>query len=657
MRNLIFFLLLLTALPASSQVVAGNYTPGFYSSVNYVKNPSCILNDANITDASGIVSRTTASPITEGLKASCLIDGTASAQVVKFTMSSFDTDLDGGNCEASFSYRGDASLYKVYVESPVSTKISADVQLMDTGSTTRTERINFPCGVRADAKALVLETTGASPAAIKVGKAYGGKATNVGSTQLISEWTSYTPTIGLTGGSTTAYGKWRQNGGDVEVSFDATFTTIFTGGTASVSLPSACSAIDTAKLPTGYATGVGLPNSNVRFYDVGTGQWGGSIVYNDTTTVLMRTWTDDVGAGGNHVQVDAVISTTIPFTWANNDRVSGYFKVPCVGWTAQTVVMPDAQGWYVDANISGANPSLGTSNVSSYTEITNGSLTMTPRTGSAAAGIMCSSTNAAATPTTSTSTCSAGSESLGLNAVIPVSGAYEVCADFSHYMEADQAEGINTAFQIVQTPTNAQTITTEGGSRKSGRNAPLAIATGTAQAINVPYTVCGIFQLSAGTNGFRLMYEQLVTGTPNGSEVLADELSTVGQRNVRFTIKPINSQQQAILANSVSTGTVNGEKIGRATVANSGSATITSQSTGFLSSVSRASIGLVDLVFTTGYFSASPSCTCTARLGGRLCAIDNTSPPSTTGGRFWTGLANTAAEADVEFQVICMGPR
>lgn len=588
-------------------------------------------------------------------KGSATWDGSSASQTLTSQTITIEKGYYGQNCEAGIVAQVPSGTATHTVQAYDGTNILVSATIVSS-TTPRLNTVNFPCP-QSGTVALRLVTVASDEPLIAVDDAYLGLARNVGGTQLISEWTSYTPTIGLTGGSTTAYGKYRRVGDSVEVQFDATFTTIFTGGTASVSLPSVCSAIDTAKLPTGYATGVGLPNSNVRLYDVGTGQWGGSIVYNDTTTVLMRTWTDDVGAGGNHIQVDAAISTTIPFTWVNNDRVSGFFKVPCTGWTAQTIVMPNAQGWYVDANISGANPSLGTSNVSSYTEITNGSLTMTPRTGSAAAGIMCSSTNAAATPTTSTSTCSAGSESLGLNAVIPVSGAYEVCADFSHYMEADQAEGVNTAFQIVQTPTNAQTITTEGGSRKSGRNAPLAIASGTAQAINVPYTVCGIFQLSAGTNGFRLMYEQLVTGTPNGSEILADELSTVGQRNLRFTIKPINSQQQAILANSVSTGTANGDKIGRATIANSGSASITSQSTGFLSSVSYVSTGVVDTFFTAGYFSAAPSCTCTARLGGRLCAIDNTTPPSTSGARFWTGLSNTAAEANVEFQIICVGPR
>lgn len=646
MRNLIFFLLLLTALPASSQVVAGNYTPGFYSSVNYVKNPSCILNDANITDASGIVSRTTASPITEGLKASCLIDGTASAQVVKFTMSSFDTDLDGGNCEASFSYRGDASLYKVYVESPVSTKISADVQLTNTGSTTRTERINFPCGVRADAKALVLETTGASPAAIKVGNVYGGKATNVGSTQLVGKLPAYTPTTGGFGTNrSNLYVNMNRLGsrltGDIALTATAAVS-----GTITFSLPSGV-VIDTSTYRNGGSANV-VGKCHARSSGSGA-DYRGDLIINDSTSFSVRG-----GDGSSNLW-----NATTPLTWANNDEFGcSLTGVEIQGWAAQTVVMPDAQGWYIDATIAGANPSLGTSNVSSYTEITNGSLTMTPRTGSAAAGIMCSSTNAAATPTTSTSTCSAGSESLGLNAVIPVSGAYEVCADFSHYMEADQAEGVNTAFQIVQTPTNAQTITTEGGSRKSGRNAPLAIASGTAQAINIPYTVCGIFQLSAGTNGFRLMYEQLVTGTPNGSEILADELSTVGQRNMRFTIKPINSQQQAILANSVSTSATNGLKTESFSFTCSGSSSIAAQlgGTSWISSIGNIAAGVCAVGISAGTFSGSPQCQVTWTGGGSNAVVYSYAETSSG---FNVGAVTDTGAAATSFtgKAMCVGPR
>ena len=579
-------------------------------------------------------------------------DSGAASQTLSYAAITVPQGYKGNNCEGAIYAQTPSGTATHLVQAYDGTNILVSATIVSS-TTPRLNTVNFPCP-QSGTVALRIISVAADEPLIAIDDAYLGLARNVGSTQLISEWVSYTPTIGLTGGSTTAYGKYRRVGDSVEVQFDATFTTVFTGGTGSVSLPSVCSAIDTAKLPTGYAVGVGLPNSNLRLFDVSAGQWGGSIVYNDTTTVLMRVWTDDVGAGGNHVQVDAVISTTTPFTWVNNDRVSGYFKVPCVGWTAQTIVMPDAQGWWAGASIVGAAASLSTSTQASFTEITNAGLTLTPTGGSATIGIACAS---GTTNTAGATTCAAAAESLGVTVSVPVSGAYRVCTSAANFMEdAGAATNVNAlqTFKVNLTTAASSTVVTSGDA-----TAHAALKTNSGGGGEViggahPFSVCSIFQLSAGGNTFRLMYSSSISGTLATNTI--DASGGVSQ-NVSFRIEPVSQQQQAVLANSVSTGTTNGERIGRATIANSGSASITSQSTGFLSSVSYVSTGVVDTFFTAGYFSAAPSCTCTARLGGRLCSIDNTAPPSISGARFWTGAANTATEANIEFQIICIGPR
>jgi len=545
-------------------------------------------------------------------KGSATWDGSSSSQTLTSQTITIEKGYYGQNCEAGIVAQVPSGTATHTVQAYDGTNILVSATIVSS-TTPRLNTVNFPCP-QSGTVALRLVTVASDEPLIAIDDAYLGLARNVGSTQLISEWTSYTPTIGLTGGSTTAYGKWRQNGGDVEVSFDATFTTIFTGGTASVSLPSACSAIDTTKLPTGYATGVGLPNSNVRFYDVGTGQWGGSIVYNDTTTVLMRTWTDDVGAGGNHVQVDAVISTTIPFTWANNDRVSGYFKVPCVGWAAQTTASIDAiskRGSIYFASGSATNTgAVATFNVAGF-----GTNTLEGQ---------------ALAPTTA--------NDLGIRMTGAPAATYEVQATGRFYASSAATTGTRTVCNY----------SLYDGTSTRGDSYAIATGAGSNETNDGVGTLTGQFVLSSAGTINVVVRGQRVTG--NGT--------CYAEGPVSISIKNVSQQSPAIvLANSVSTGTVNGEKIGRATIANSGSASITSQSTGFLSSVSYVSTGVVDTFFTAGYFSAAPSCTCTARLGGRLCAIDNTTPPSTSGARFWTGLANTAAEANVEFQIICVGPR
>lgn len=613
MRNLIFFLLLLTALPASSQVVAGNYTPGFYSSVNYVKNPSCILNDANITDASGIVSRTTASPITEGLKASCLIDGTASAQVVKFTMSSFDTDLDGGNCEASFSYRGDASLYKVYVESPVSTKISADVQLTDTGSTTRTERINFPCGVRADAKALVLETTGASPAGIKVGNAYGGKATNVGSTQLISEWTSYTPIVTALGGGAvsnyTAYGKWRQVGDTMEVDISIQFSAASSAFTTpAVSIPSAYT-IDTSKLPTSVTLGA-KPLGHVSLHDSGTSSYtyNGKASYYSTTVVELEWWNTTNTA-------NTAITNTVPFTFISGDEIYTRFSVPIVGWTAQTTASINAISKRGSAYFATGNDIITSGTATAFNDASFSSPTLEGQ---------------ALAPTTA--------NDVGIRLANAPAGVYEVTANGWFYAYRSS----------VQTSTNCVYDLYDGTSSRgaSVAGAPNVSGVSTLDGIG---SVSGTFTLSsAGTMNVVL----------RGQRSSGDGACYV-DGPVSISIKNVSQPSPAIvLANSVSTSATNGLKTESATLTCSGSSSIGTQlgGTSWISSIGNISVGVCSVVIAAGTFSGTPQCQATWSGGGSnsmLYTYLETSTGFSIGGITDAGGNSTSFTG----KVMCVGPR
>jgi hypothetical protein len=577
--------------------------PGFESS-----DPTAVW----VIALAGTVSRTsTAANVGSGSYA-LSYDAAATNGTVTSAAVAVPNGFIGKTLEASCDIKNtSAGLYKIQAYD--GTNVLAE-QLITTDSTYYVRNtLRFPSPTSGSISIRFLAGTAGEPV-FYIDDCYLGIDRGQGSTQLISEWVSYTPSIGLTGGSTTAYGKYRQNGTNVEVQFDATFTTVFTGGVASVSIPSACSEIDTTQLPTGYATGVGLPNSNARLYDVGTGQWGGSIVYNDTTSVLMRTWTDDVGAGGNHVQVDAAISTTIPFTWANNDRVSGSFTVPCTAFKAQTTASIDAiskRGSIYFASGSATN----TGAVAAFNVAGFGTNTLEGQ---------------ALAPTTA--------NDLGIRMTGAPAGTYEVQATGRFYVSSAATTGTRTVCNY----------SLYDGTSTRGDVYALAPGGLTAESNDGIGSLTGQFVLSSAGTINVVVRGQRVTG--NGT--------CYAEGPVSISIKNVSQNSPAIvIANSVSTGTVNGDKIGRATVANSGSASITSQSTGFLSSVSYVSTGLVDTFFSTGYFSAAPSCTCTARLGGRLCAIDNTTPPSISGARFWTGLANTAAEANVEFQIICVGPR
>lgn len=613
--------------------------PGFESS-----DPTAVW----VIALAGTVSRTsTAADVGSGSYA-LSYDAAATNGTVTSAAVAVPNGFIGKTLEASCDIKNtSAGLYKIQAYD--GTNVLAE-QLITTDSTYFIRNtLRFPSPTSGSISIRFLAGTAGEPV-FYVDDCYLGIDRGQGSTQLISEPTAYTPTIGLTGGTTSASAKWQRVGTDIEVWGDATFTTVFTGGTATVSLPSVCT-IDASKFPTTPATGVGIIDSKVYFYDVGSGQYGGTVTYNDTSTVLLRTLQDDVGAGGNHVFADAAINTTIPFTWANNDRLSFRFKVPCVGWTAQTIVMPDAQGWYVDATIAGANASLGTSSVSSYTVIGSSSLSMTKASGSADVQVPCSGGNAP-----SGLTCSAGSELFGAAFNIPKSGAYRVCVSANHYIDSPAGSiHVTATFQLAETSTTSDTILQEGkGKAMSGS---VAIS-GDRREYRSVYT-CGDFVFSSvGQKVVKLMYETEISGTPDNHYIKADGDTLLGQPDVHLTVWPLSQQQQAILANSVSTSAQNGLKTESFSFTCSGSSSIGVQlgGTSWVSSVGNIAAGVCAVGISAGTFSGSPQCQATW-TGGGSNAIVYTYAETSSG--FNVGAVTDTGGAASSFtgKAMCVGPR
>lgn len=217
---------------------------------------------------------------------------------------------------------------------------------------------------------------------------------------------------------------------------------------------------------------------------------------------------------------------------------------------SETSIRPIDAAWYVDATISGANPSLGTSSITSYTEITDAGLTLTPTSGSAPVGIMCSSTNAAATPSSSATVCTSGSESLGINASIPYAGLFEVCMAFSNSVSVASTGVHGITFQISETGTASQTDIYTGLTRSNTR---LGTVSGTSgQDAHFPHQLCEVLNFSStGLKGIRLKYTQGITNTVNSSAIIGDASGTSnGGRNIRITMKPWLSPMPAPLLTS-----------------------------------------------------------------------------------------------------------
>lgn len=193
--------------------------------------------------------------------------------------------------------------------------------------------------------------------------------------------------------------------------------------------------------------------------------------------------------------------------------------------------------FFASGQMTGANYDLGVAGAGTYGEMSNASMTLTPDAGSSAIGVMCSGTNAATAPSTSATTCAAGSESNGINAALPRAGTYRVCVDFSAYADGASSSNLrfSTLFQIVETPTNAQTITTGTPAAQLSRNF-FQIATVALNDVS-PITLCRNFNYGAsGTKGYRLFYNEVAVASVNSELILSDNSNS---RAVYWSIKEL----------------------------------------------------------------------------------------------------------------------
>lgn len=301
-----------------------------------------------------------------------------------------------------------------------------------------------------------------------------------------------------------------------------------------------------------------------------------------------------------------------------------------------------ASAWFVDVNISGTNPSLGTAAVASYTGIENSALTMTLNSGSATAQIGCSSTN----PPTGL-TCSAGNESVSVAFNPPFSGYFDVCAAFG-WLGTVAANGIvNTTFQMIETPINAQTISQEGKDRTGS-----TIDSTAATQNGTPYLKCGTFLFSDTSQKLvRLMYEQSVAGTVNSVNVLTDGNTGNGQRDVRITVRPVVANVSQLSVNGIVVSNSTGqERLVRARFTSSGNCVLVDQSGTWISSCTRNSGGNYTLNIISGIFSSTPTCVVTPKILIGT-SIPNSSTNVTVEVRDYAGT-----DTDGDFGVICQGP-
>ncbi len=199
-------------------------------------------------------------------------------------------------------------------------------------------------------------------------------------------------------------------------------------------------------------------------------------------------------------------------------------------------VLPQANGgiptWYLSAKVTGGNPVLAFTTSATYKEIPAGSVfsgTLTPTSGSVAAGITCNLTSHAADPSTSATTCNstgaagdATKGTLGVSFNIGAPGIYEICFYAGWFGQAGgSAVLFQHTFGLVETPVNAQTATITGVNQVG-----FVYDAAANLHVGIQAAICEPFNWRSATTGdlktVRLFYNQTITTTAANNAFLCD---------------------------------------------------------------------------------------------------------------------------------------
>jgi hypothetical protein len=365
-------------------------------------------------------------------------------------------------------------------------------------------------------------------------------------------------------------------------------------------------------------------------------------------------------ATGNRTFALQGAATTGSVNLANTSGQGGlFFSLDRFPTSQEQAVRPDQVAWMVNANIGGANPTVGTAAVTSYTALSNSGLDMVLGSGSLGARIPCSSTN----PSTGL-TCSAGDETIGVNFTAPMAGFVEACFAFGIQYTCDGTATACTSaqptFQVIETGNADQTIVQEGGAKvQVGASAFGSTIASSAYAQSVK--VCGTFYFaSAGEKTLRLMHE--TPANARGMSLLADRSATNGQRDIHVTVRPTSQANPApLIVGSVTSRSTGLERIERASlsaVCTAGTCTLSSSTPG-ISAVTFSATGRYNVAFAASTFSAAPVCFYTP-----FASTGSVSVAATQGSGTITSTTHTIAFMDAAgsfvnaaFDVLCMGPR
>lgn len=644
-----YIALLLLVLVSSAHAVFSNADKAQLGFVNYAPNPGAEFGKTGYTASAGtFATTTTAANLARGAVGFSW-DGSATGQTVTSTQVTIPAGLYGANCLAKVTYKTAESTVPYVLEAiDGSSNVLGSVTL-SAASTFTDAYAPFICPSSSTFALRVRTSSSAGdPAIIYFDEVWLGKNYQLGTVSQAKHFGGSTWAATSNCDWTSTSGSFANYGADSDCTTPAGSNLQGSAIAPSTKVPS----IRFSSMPPGryliIATGE-FSRNNVtettqwRFSDGTNATYEMPLNFGTTTSIGIGTIT------GWLTYTTAQSDTTIQIQTRTGGSAQSEIDARNIALdiqvyyfptSAQQAVSVDQAGWRIDANISGANISLGTSNQTSYVTPNDSGLTLTQNTGSATAWVSCSSTNDA-----TGTTCSAGSEEPGISFTIPYAGAYLACVSFAHQVVNAASGVVDATFEIAETSNTAQTITQEGNSRVSSRHG-VASTTET-----FPHRLCGTFNFtSVGRKTLRLMYEQAITATVTTNSILADAGANNGQRDIHWEVYPVSrAWPLPIVVGGVSSNTSSQERVERAELNCDASSSITSQSGTWLSAIGNRSTAACAITIAAGIFSATPVCTFTTKATSvQATAVNMT---SATAGTVY------GASADYDGYLICMGPK
>lgn len=608
-----FFTLAFLVQPAHAQEVNGKYAPGFYAPTNYVKNWNCQFNDRNITDASTILSAG-GSGLLNGAR-SCALDASADDQVVKFDQNAFDAAVYGQDCEARLTYTGDGSLYKAYVQND-STTISQEVQLVNTGSDSRTVSMNYPCGSGSGSTRPVIESTSASAAAIKISGVYSGLATNLGSVVQARD-------LGSATWSSQSNCMWQST---------ATSFTNFADDTdcTTPTLTGLAGAVNS-----GDTLAITVPSHGPGVYEVELSSYMGCVTTaSDATTNFCSYRMTDSTVNSNAIQQGYDHATTGIKQFASP---GGKFRFVYTSPPSSSTIT-----FRVQANIVSGNRRAEVDARASDVQ-----LRVKYYPSSAQTAIKADQTNYGWTSAGLTT-----SDFIGFGTVSNIECLQKRDGE-DLLFNCKFTSGTSTATEArVDLPGSLISAGTDRipSIKKVGSGSKSPTSANVIAVLAEPSVSYVTFSIQDASGGLTKV---------NGSSLLSS--TNVFSFEARIPIAGwLENQKAPILVGSVTSGTSGAERIERASITNTaGTWSISSQSGTWLASFTDNGVGLVSLNFTAGTWSGVPSCVCSVQANAafRGCQTGANSTATTTSLVSVGIYADTGSASEQSFDIICMGPR